>query len=110
MNGDIDIYFLNSFLTTYCPTDQKLFGQFVIGVFLHEIFHNISAVLRLYNAEFKTMISSTMLMASMAKSAKVRRKLITNFVETAKAKFKEKYGKTPIVIDVVIGDGSRKLC
>ena len=84
LNGlPIDIYFLNSFLTTYCPTDQKLFGQFVIGVFLHEIFHNISAVLRLYNAEFKTMVSSTMLMASMSKSAKVRRKLITNFVETA---------------------------
>ena len=36
--------------------------------------------------------------------------LYPNFVETAKAKFKEKYGKTPIVIDVVIGDGSRKLC
>ena len=36
--------------------------------------------------------------------------LYPNFVETAKAKFKEKYGKSPIVIDVVIGDGSRKLC
>ena len=36
--------------------------------------------------------------------------LYPNFVETAKAKFNEKYGKTPIVIDVVIGDGSRKLC
>lgn len=36
--------------------------------------------------------------------------LYKNFVETAKAKFKEKYGKEPIVIDVVIGDGARKLC
>jgi galactokinase len=36
--------------------------------------------------------------------------LYPNFVETAKTKFKEKYGKSPIVIDVVIGDGSRKLC
>lgn len=36
--------------------------------------------------------------------------LYPNFVETAKAKFKAKYGKSPIVIDVVIGDGSRKLC
>lgn len=84
LNGlPIDIYIINSFLTTYAPTDQKLFGQFVIGVFLHEIFHNISSVLRMYNTEFKTMLSSTMLMASMSKSAKVRRKLITNFVETA---------------------------
>lgn len=36
--------------------------------------------------------------------------LYPNFVETAKKRFKEKYGKAPIVIDVVIGDGSRKLC
>lgn len=36
--------------------------------------------------------------------------LYKNFVETVKAKFKEKYGKEPIIIDVVIGDGSRKLC
>mgnify|MGYP003557397946 FL=1 len=31
------------------------------------------------------------------------------FVETVKTKYKEKYGKDPIIIDVVIGDGSRKL-
>jgi galactokinase len=35
--------------------------------------------------------------------------LYDNFVKTAVAKFKDKYGKEPIVIDVVIGDGSRKL-
>ncbi len=36
--------------------------------------------------------------------------LYNNFVETAVSRFKEKYGKSPKVIDVVIGDGSRKLC
>lgn len=36
--------------------------------------------------------------------------LYDNFVKVVKAKFKEKYGKEPIIIDVVIGDGSRKLC
>ncbi|MDO5761653.1 MAG: galactokinase, partial [Bacteroidales bacterium] len=36
--------------------------------------------------------------------------LYDNFVNTAVKKFSEKYGKKPIVIDVVIGDGSRKLC
>jgi len=36
--------------------------------------------------------------------------LYKHFTETAVAKFKEKYGKEPQVIDVVIGDGSRKLC
>lgn len=36
--------------------------------------------------------------------------LYDNFVKTAKEKFQAKYGKEPIIIDVVIGDGSRKLC
>ena len=36
--------------------------------------------------------------------------LYENFIATAKKAYKEKYGKEPIVIDVVIGDGSRKLC
>ena len=40
----------------------------------------------------------------------VEEDLYRPFIETAKAKFKEKYGKEPIIIDVVIGDGSRKLC
>ena len=36
--------------------------------------------------------------------------LYNHFIETAKTKYKAKYGKEPKVIDVVIGDGSRKLC
>ena len=36
--------------------------------------------------------------------------LYANFIETAKKAYKEKYGKEPVVIDVVIGDGARKLC
>ena len=33
-----------------------------------------------------------------------------NFIATAKQKYYEKYGKEPKVYDVVIGDGSRKIC
>lgn len=36
--------------------------------------------------------------------------LYDNFVKVVKEKFTEKYGKEPVIIDVVIGDGSRKLC
>lgn len=36
--------------------------------------------------------------------------LYANFIETAKKSYKEKFGKETIVIDVVIGDGARKLC
>ena len=33
-----------------------------------------------------------------------------SFIATAKAKFNEKYGHEPEVINVVINDGSRKIC
>ena len=36
--------------------------------------------------------------------------LAANFKKVVVEKFEKKYGKKPIVIDVVIGDGSRKLC
>ena len=36
--------------------------------------------------------------------------LASNFKKVVVKKFEEKYGKKPIVIDVVIGDGARKLC
>lgn len=35
--------------------------------------------------------------------------LYENFIETARKSYQEKFGKEPIAIDVVIGDGSRKL-
>lgn len=40
----------------------------------------------------------------------VSEELYDNFVKVVKEKFKAKFGKEPIIIDVVIGDGSRKLC
>ena len=40
----------------------------------------------------------------------VENELYDNFVKVVKEKYAAKYGKEPIVIDVVIGDGSRKLC
>ena len=39
----------------------------------------------------------------------VEESLYDTFVETVKRQYKEKYGKMPIIIDVTIGDGSRKL-
>ena len=33
-----------------------------------------------------------------------------HFCDTVKVKFKEKYEKEPVIIDVVIGDGARKIC
>lgn len=40
----------------------------------------------------------------------VAEELYAHFVEEVKSKFKARFGKDPIIIDVVIGDGARKLC
>ena len=40
----------------------------------------------------------------------VKDDLYDAFVADAKKKFNEKYGHEPQVIDVVIGDGSRRIC
>ena len=40
----------------------------------------------------------------------VKDELYGKFIADAKAKFNEKYGHEPQVIDVVIGDGSRRIC
>ena len=40
----------------------------------------------------------------------IANELVDNFKKVVVEKFEAKYGKKPIVIDVVIGDGSRKLC
>lgn len=40
----------------------------------------------------------------------VKNELYDHFIETAKARYKETYGRMPKVYDVVISDGARKLC
>ena len=40
----------------------------------------------------------------------IANELVDNFKKVVSQKFADKYGKKPIIIDVVIGDGARKLC
>ena len=40
----------------------------------------------------------------------ISEELVDNFKKVVVDKFNKKYGKKPIIIDVVIGDGARKLC
>ena len=40
----------------------------------------------------------------------VKEELYDKFIADAKTKFAVKYGHEPAVIDVVIGDGSRRIC
>lgn len=61
---------------------ENLFGQSLISVFLHEIFHNITQMLRYYNAEFIGTMSSAMMLATSTKNVKARRAVLSNAVKT----------------------------
>ena len=78
----IDIFVTNTALDEDAPDDKSLFGQHIISVFCHEIFHNIMAVLRSKEAQFTASLVETMMLAENIPSASNRRKLITNFVNT----------------------------
>lgn len=43
-------------------------------------------------------------------SPRVKNELYETFITNAKERYKEKFGRSPKVYDVVISDGSRKLC
>ena len=79
---NVSVYIMNNFAGSSTPTDQSLFGQSITATILHEIFHNIMMVLRVYNVEFNSMMTTTMILASNTKNAKARRQLITNFANT----------------------------
>ena len=76
----IDIFVTNTALDEDAPDDVSLFGQHVVSVFCHEIFHNIMAVLKSKEAQFTATLIETMTLARDIPSASNRRKLITNFV------------------------------
>lgn len=87
----IDIFILNTALDEDAPDDTSLFGQHVVSVLCHEIFHNIMAVLKSKEAQFTASLMETMMLAKDIPSAKNRRKLVTNFVNTL-----EEFGGTKL--------------
>lgn len=78
----IDVFIINTAMTDDAPRDISLFGQHYIALLCHEIFHNIMAVIADSNAEFNATFTTTMTIAETLPTAKARRKLISNFVNT----------------------------
>ena len=62
--------------------DPKLFGQNIMCVFLHEIFHNITAMIRFYDFDFISSLSSTMMLAGATNNAKSRRIIFSNYANS----------------------------
>lgn len=83
LNGlPIEIHILGTALDEDAPTDISLFGQSVISVFLHEIFHNIYAVLRSHEASFYGSFAITMSIATGIRDGKSKRVFLSNYVNT----------------------------
>ena len=55
-------------------------GQTIISILLHEIFHNAMWVWKINDTEFSASFALTLQLASQEKSARKRRKIVTNYV------------------------------
>lgn len=78
----IDIFYVGSGVDDFSPDDNELFGQGIVSTCLHEIFHNIAAVLRENTASQMAALESTMMIASSIRDGKRKRIFLTNYVNT----------------------------
>ena len=78
----IDIFVHNHFFESSAPKEIELFGQNMVSVICHEIFHNISLVMRMENARNNMSLAMTLNLAASAKTVKEKRIIITNYVDT----------------------------
>lgn len=79
----VDIDFAGKILQLN-PASKKneLFGQTVLGIILHEIWHQISCSLEKENGQFIFTVSSAMALASSTDNMKSRRVIMSNCVNT----------------------------
>jgi hypothetical protein len=63
------------------PKDENLFGQMLVSVLLHEIFHNITTLLMWDNAAWIGAYMVTITRAIQTKSPKVKKILIQKYIE-----------------------------
>jgi hypothetical protein len=73
--------------------DPKLFGQHVISILLHEIFHNICTMLMWDNAAWVTAYTATINAAIAADSAKMKRTILTRYINTLEKQSGNKISK-----------------
>lgn len=78
----IEIAVLNHYFEKSSPKDIELFGQSMVSTICHEIFHNIASVMRSENAKVGMSLKATLDIAASAKTAKDKRIIINNFIDT----------------------------
>ena len=62
------------------PKEPELFGQGVVSIFLHEIFHNIAWCIRYQMGEMVTCMNLTAIAAMDTRDAKTRRQIVDQYV------------------------------
>lgn len=88
--SSVDIHVLGKMFAEIIPKDPKLFGQGFISIMLHEMFHNITAILRLENVELtvftKCMIESAIKCRDLSKRRVIVEKYVDSLNDVIKGK------------------------
>lgn len=105
LNGQpISIYVYNRFLESN-NSNSKLFGQQMVSIFLHEIFHNISLVMREESAKMALSLTAALNAAGSTDDVKKKRIIMQNYVDTidavSKSKLIDKVAKKKMVKQLV---------
>jgi len=80
-------------MSYYIPKDPELFGQFITGIILHEIFHNISYVFRSQGVQITSITNSMVSAALSATKPSQMRIVIQNYVDTICSSFNIKLNR-----------------
>lgn len=80
-------------MSYYIPKDPELFGQFMTGVILHEIFHNISYVFRSQGVQITSITNSMVSAALSTTKPSQMRIVIQNYVDTICSSFNIKLNR-----------------
>ena len=90
----IHIYVVENGVADLIPDDPDLFGQSVISILLHEIFHNIAGIMRYETGQFITTLNIAINEAAATRDMKTRRVIIEKYVESLNTQMKGKMNRT----------------
>jgi hypothetical protein len=68
-------------ISSLIPKEPELFGQGVVSIFLHEIFHNIAGCIRYQMGEMVTCMNLAVTSAVDTRDAKARRQIVDRYID-----------------------------
>ena len=89
----IHIYVVENGVADLIPDDPDLFGQSVVSILLHEIFHNIAGIMRYETGQFITTLNIAINEAAATRDPKTRRVIIEKYVEALNMQSKGKLNR-----------------